>query len=429
MTARPHEDLDAVLAWWQDEARTGPEFRQLRREVAKIARRRRMRAAVEESALNLLSTPEEQTSDRASGGRAARQAGFDHVYGTLEEPLRRLLWNFALADAISLRYQRPQAVAGTKIAAYVGLAGTGMWLFNRAAELVPGAPVAAAGLTAPALAGAVLLLVFTLLSLRYRVRYRQLRHRFLAGRTLAETLRVEFFQRLAGTGFHTVEVFTAHHETSAQPSWTLRLLEHAIASAGSNPREAAPENPRPDPTRLQWVESYWIEAQHRQFGKPKVDGTVTGATGREAEAARKAERWLRAAFLATAGCVVGSVLLLLLPHAADLPWVKAQGWPLPDRASLADGVRIPRHVTELLAGLLGIAAAGFHQRSSLHAVTARKFRRAALVLAEARHHLSAPELTPAYRQSTFRYVAYQSIAETTDWGVHQREQPMHVAFR
>jgi len=429
MSQLPDKDFDAVLAWWTDDTHTGGEFRRLAKEVAKIARNRRLRAAVEESALNLLSTPEEQTSDRASGVRAARQAGFEHVYGSLETPLRRLLWNYALADSIALRYQRPQAAAGTKIALHVALAGTGMWLFNRAGELFPAAPPTGLSLTWPALVGAVLLLVFTLLSLRSRIRHRQLRHRFLVGRTLAETLRVEFFQRLAGTGFHTVEVFSAHHETSAQPSWTLRLLEFAIASTGEKPREAPPENPRTDRVRLGWVETYWIDAQHRYFGKPKVDGSVAGATGREVELARAAEGGLRFTFFATAACVVTSVLLLLAPHLADLPWTRAQDWPIPERGIVADAVRIPRQITELLAGLLGIAAASFHQSSALHAVTSRKFRRAALVLAEARHHLSAPDATAAYRQSTYRYVAYQSIAETTDWGVHQREQPMHVAFR
>ncbi len=423
----PFKDLEEALRWWTDENHTAPDFAKMRREIARITRSPRRRAAIEESALNLLSTPEEQISDRTQGGRAAREAGFSHLYGALDPSLRRLVWNYAIADAMALYYQRPQSSASHKIAAYVALAGTGVWLFSRAGELFPDAPAIVANLPLPSLVGAALIVVFTSFSLRFRIRFKQIRHRFLMARTLAETLRVEFFQRLAGTGFHTAEVFRAHHETTSVPSWTLRILEAAIASSGEKPGQPPGEIPTPDPVRLQWTEDYWVESQHRYYGKPKVDGSISGATGRETEAARAAERWLRFNFIATAFTVVASLALMLAPTFADLPFLQSRG--APDGERIRQIVLIPRHISELMAGLLGIAATLFHQRSSLHAVIARKYRRAALVLAEARHHLSASNLSPANRLAALRYIAYQAIAETTDWGVHQREQPIHVAFR
>jgi len=423
----PLEELDEVLRWWTDENHTGKELSRLRQEIAKASLNPRQRAAVEESALNLLSSPEEQYSDRPTGGRTARLAGFTRIYSTLEAPLRNLIWNFAIADAIAIRYQRPQASAAGRIATFVALASAGIWSFNNGDALMPELPPVVAGLNALKLTGIAFIVLFTILSFHYRIQFRQLRHRYLMARSLAEALRIDFFQRLAGTGFHTLDVFAAHHETTKEHSITFKALETAMASAGGLGRRAPAENPTPDPVRIEWAEYYWVEAQHRYFGKPKVDGSISGAAGREAESARSTEAQLRLCFALTSFAVVASLSMILAPAVVEFPSIRAV---VPFRGdAVGEWIRIPKLFGDLLTPVLGIAAALLHQRSAAHAVTAQKYRRAALVISEARHHLSSADLTPAFRLASLRYVAYQSVAETADWGVYQREQSNHIAFR
>jgi len=338
-----------------------------------------------------------------------------------------LIWNFAIADAIALHYQRPQAKATGRIATYVCLASAGFWSFNNGDALMSNLPDIVAGLNALKLVGIVFIVLFTILSFHCRIQFRQLRHRYLMARSLAEALRIDFFQRLAGTGFHTLDVFAAHHESTKEHSLTFKALEMAMAGSGGLARRPPLENPTPDPLRIEWAEYYWIEAQHRYFGKPKVDGSISGAAGRESEAARSAEAKLGICFGLTSFAVVASLLMMLAPSLVDFP---AIGALVPFNSGMVrEWIRIPKLFGDLLTPVLGIAAAFLHQRSAAHAVTAQKYRRAALVLSEARHHLSAPELTPAYRLASLRYVAYQSVAETADWGVYQREQSNHIAFR
>ncbi len=423
----PLDELDEVLHWWTNENHTGTELGRLRREIDQAGRNRKQRAVVEECALNLLSTRDEQESDRNTGGRTARMAGFTRVYSSLETPLRHLLWNFAIADSIALHYQRPQSAAGARIATYVALASAGFWAFQNGTEIASGLPPVLGDLNAIRFAGLTFIALFTILSFRSRIRFRQLRHRFLTARSLAEALRVDFFQRLAGTGFYTLEVFAAHHETSKDPSITLKALEAAMACSGGLGRRPPMENPSPDPQRIQWAESYWLQNQHLYFGKPKVDGSIAGAAGREAKASHAAEKNLTLCFVLTSVAVVGTLLLILAPALVEFPAIKQ--WVSLDRKQVEALAEIPRRFADLLTPILGIASAFLHQRSAAHAITAQKYRRAALVLSDTLHRLADPNLTPAFRLSLLRYVAYQAVAETTDWGVHQREQSKHIAFR
>jgi hypothetical protein len=82
---------------------------------------------------------------------------------------------------------------------------------------------------------------------------------------------------------------------------------------------------------------------------------------------------------------------------------------------------------DLLFPILGICSAFFHQKSAGHAITAQKYRQAHLSIENAIKETE--NAAPDVAIKVFERLAHSAIAETADWGAHQREQSKHIAFR
>jgi hypothetical protein len=405
-TTDPLADLDEVLRTWENTP--GKELRKLRREI-KVQGQDAGRLQVIRCARDLF-TPPGQPDE------------FDAIYPKLEPPLRRLLWNYAIADAIAIHYRSPALKTGGMIALSVALAGAGLWTLNNAGTLIPTGSVLAGALDPIRMAGASFLAVFTFNSLVCRGQFRKRRTNYLTARSLAEAIRVDFFQRLAGTGFDTPRHFTEQQTSSDSkgPSVGFMALELALTNSGL-PIHPTPTEQPPDSERLAWTRRYWIEAQHNYFAGPN------GAAQREAAHENATERQLRICFGLTTAAILVTLAFMLAPHAANLPFLK--GNEAFSEAVLTHALRIPKAIGDLVTPMLGIAAAFLHQKAAAHAVTAQKYRRAALVLSRAIEDLKPSNLSHHSTVEILEGVAYHSIAETADWGVHQREQSNHIAFR
>jgi hypothetical protein len=378
------EELEEVLRSW--ESATEKDFEKLRKEIRAQAK---ARDQVVHAAHNLL---------RSGNGTS----DFDLVYPALDSRLRKLLWNYAIADAIAMRYKDPASRAGSKIALSMAVASVGFWAFN-------------SGIQSLRLPGGIILVLFTIVSFISRKQFQNRRVNFLTARSLAEALRVDFFQRLVGSGFDTLKHFEEQRDTHSKSNHMLALkaLERAMASSGYPPQTAATKDGLP-PEGIKWAEIYWIHGQQQYFAGEN------GSAKRESGSANSSEALLTFCFRLTSIVVLLSVLILVAPLASHY---------FPVLAKFTNILQALKSAGALLTPILGIATAFLHQQSAEHAILAQKYRRAGLVLTAASSQLMNPNLSAEERIAKLKDVGYQSIAETADWGVHQREQSNHIAFR
>jgi hypothetical protein len=380
----------ALQQWWQARAKAHPELRALQREIDKFLRH-------SESLV-------QQSVDQLFPGETWKQ---------LEAPMLRLLCNFALADAIANHYKGLQKHGPTRIATFVSLTTAAVWAFQHGDALAKGWPVVAGGLNAVQLTGLVGIVLFTALSFLSRFRFQKLRHNFLIARSLAEAIRVDLFQRIGGTGFDTLQTIKAHHETGADPSVIPAALEATFDSCGfsAHPRSDPPSPLAPED--LKRIREHWLDDQMRYFQK---------AASLERKVADSAESLLSSCLFLTATAIIISLLLLILPNLLQFPLVKT--WLRLEPGQIAAGSFLPPGLMDLLTPLLGILAAFFHQKSAEHAIISQKYSRAVLMLSQA-----LTELEKKDPREVLESIGRQAISETSDWGVHQREQSRHIAFR
>ena len=400
-----YPSLRQVLDWWSDPLRESEHLEGLRQEILRLRRSWKRVDAVWKSAMGLL----------GGEGTAPDQDNLKK----LDPSLHRLLWNFALADEIADRYGKIQRKNSRRVLIFIALFGTGFWFLRYASQLLPDKPFhfQALPLLNNVMAGsvvAVLLIVIAgLASLRGRGRYRQNRDRFLISRTLAETLRVDLAQKLAGTGLDTVQEFSRQYDRSHDISFSELVLKSALKCAG-----APPSSPPSD--GLEQARTLWLEEQSHYFGDPILTEPKPGEKPPRILAERlqrqKAERRLKAAVRLVIGSLALSLIFRGIQHGQLIP------------VEWHPGLQLGAIISELCTALFGLWAGYSHQVAALHAVTAQKYHRAKIFLTDALEELKK-DLPPSERRAIFTRLGKQALAESADWGVHQREHTPRAAFR
>lgn len=395
-----HPSLQKVMSWWADKRHAGSDLGALRGEVRSIRRSRKRLSAVGKSAGFLV-------------GQTSSGAGEPDL-GKLPGTLHPLIWNFALADEMALRYQAIQRWDCRRLLGLVALCGAGFWLLKYGPQIWPAKLFnvlpqgVAAGIALIVIAGAV--------SAIQRNRFRRNRGRYLVSRTLAEALRVDLAQRMAGTKLDTVAEFARQHEVADDASFSKHVLKSALECA-EPPAFAGQAN------GLGLARTLWLEDQLRFFGDPSKPGgragETTGSTERERRSHRRAERRMKTGaailFFFLAISLISWGLRLFIggegSAAPELGWVMGLG-----------------AASELLAGICGIWVGYYHQMGALHAVTAQKYHRARLYLEDALRDLDGAQ-SDEKRREILACAGRLALAETADWGVHQREHAPRTAFR
>lgn len=397
--------LEQVLKWWSDKSCCPDVPKKLRKEVKGVNQSLDRLKAVAKSAAFFL-------------GQKPGVDGAAEV-SALPSALHPLLWNYAIADEIAIRYQEAQRWTCRRLLIYVALTGAGFWLTRYANLLLPaseGGPLS--GISLPALAGGALIAGAGVASFLARGRFKKERSRFLVARTLAETLRVDLAQRLAGTGLDTVGEFSRQHEIAEDANFPNTVLKAALHCAGK-PASAVPA----DGKGLELARKLWLEDQLRFFGEPKEAGSQEpglgsrkGRVDRELSLHRRAEGRLKAGVVFTFLFLFLSLAMRVLPHWDGFD----QGWH--------HGLAVAGAFSDLFMGLFGLWLAYYHQVAALHAVTAQKYHRARVYLMDALDALKK-EPREEERRKIFARAGQLALAETADWGVHQREHAPRTAFR
>lgn len=393
VSAGQANSLQRVLDWWAAPGNAPGELSSLQEEIQRIRNSKKRRAAVAASAAKLIQADE---PSNLSDSTALEQRGFP-------APLQKLLWDYAISSEIAGRSKKTEDRYCWRLLLTVIALGTVFWLLRYANQFWP-EPPQWYGYSLVNTGGYAIAVLLFIASVVQRKQFRRYRERFLIARTMEETLRVDLFQRIAGTGLDTLGLFRRHHQLSDQAPFTIRVLETALAgTAVSGPTQ---------PGGIELARKLWLESELRFFGDPEqIPPSDACATGLELRRHRVAETCLRVSlFLALA--------LLILSLASKIP--------LPQQFTEIAG--IVGMATELGAGLFGLLTGFFHQVAALHAVTGQKYRRAGLYLADV---LSRMDRTSddAARRELLRQAAWEALAETADWGVHQREHTPRTAFR
>lgn len=389
--ATPPTALDEVLNWWASPENTPPDMQVLRNETKRIRRSKKRRAAVVQCAGRLLAT---QLPDAAAVAQIP-----------LSPPFHRLLWNYAIADEIALRSQRKEQRSCRRLVVIVAVLGLGFLSLRIAPQLWPAASAEMLGFPLTKLAPLGVILFCLIASMLGQRHFSRQRGRFLIARTLAETLRVDLFQRVAGTNFDTATQFQRHHQLTREAPFTVRLLQKALACS-----DVAKAPPQPDGVEL--ARKLWLQSQFDFFGDPtQIPPSATSATGKELQRNQRSEtrfQWyLRFAI----------VFFLLSVAWKAVPGSMQSGW------GLLLGIS-----TEAGAGVFGLLAGFYRQMAALHAVTGQKYHRAGLYLSEALHRMDSLQEGPE-RVALLREVAREAVAENADWGVHQRHHTPRTSFR
>lgn len=386
--------LGAVLSWWAEEAPLDQTLSGLRKEVARLRRSPKRLEAVWNSAAWFLGLQEG-----------------DKDLTKLDPSLHRLLWNYAIADEMAIRYQRIQQKSSHWIVAFVAVVATGFWILKNAALLLPQPGVA--GLSLGATLGSALIGLASVASFWERSRFQRNRSRFLLSRTLAETLRVDLAQRLAGTKMDTLEEFVRQHDILDDKAFSKAVLMSALECA------KAPLV-TPQSGGMELAKTIWLEDQLRYFGDPKAEpGTLGGSSPRVERERRfheRAERRFKRGVRGAVFYLILSQILWGLTFVSGLPEL-GKTWAAVGQA-----------FSDFFFGLCGFWAGYHHQISALHAVTAQKYHRARLFLVDAVDALRK-EAREEERKAIFARAGKLALAETADWGVHQREHTPQVSFR
>lgn len=388
------EDLKQVQQWWKDKAQSNEDLRGLQREIDKV-----LQEATFENVKNGIGYLGCDDSDAPSDAK-------------LSDSLRHLRCNFAIADAIAMKYKNSATNGAKWIANFVALSATGIWAFQNGKTIAKEAPVILGELNLVQLAGLICLILFTLLSFLSRWRFQRLRNNLLTARTLAEALRVDFFQQLNGSGFNTLQILKDHLPESDDHS----LIPIAFAEVQKGCDLPGVESHQPHPNSIAWTKKHWLKDQSKWF-RDKVP--------LEAAAAALTETRLSQCFLLTGIAVVGSLATLVAPDVLEFPLIRS--WLEVEKTATKEALNLPRMLFDLLFPILGICSAFFHQKSAGHAITAQKYRQAHLSIENAIKETE--NAAPDVAIKVFERLAHSAIAETADWGAHQREQSKHIAFR
>jgi hypothetical protein len=331
--------------------------------------------------------------------------------------LHRKLWNYALADHLALRFQEAERVACRRLLGGILATGLALWSLKNGSQLWPDAPPAFLGASWFTVGGVVLLAASGAVSFGLRARFQRIRMNFLLSRTLAEALRVDLFQRAAGTGVDTRALLKEQHllpeaarsrTATPRPHFAELALEKAEACAGT-----APIPPQTEGIAL--ARKYWLEDQRDYFlGSPGKDGA-------SASAFRKHRAWRSRSRRA----VVAAVGFLVVSLSAQA-WAFLQGIPgQPDPL----WVRLTGAVAEYGVAVSGLFAGYFHQLAALQSVKAQKFRRAGLHLSALLEEWNQTPDSVSRTLALLRDAARAAVEETADWGVHQREHTPEASFR
>lgn len=386
--------LGEVLNWWAKDAPLNETLKGLRKEISRLRRSPRRLEAVWNSAAWFLGLK-----------------GGDKDISKLDPSLHRLLWNYAVADEMAIRYQGIQQRSSHRIVFFVALVATGFWILKNAALLLPGPGVA--GFSLGATAGGSLIGLASLASFWERSRFQRNRSRFLLSRTLAETLRVDLAQRLAGTRMNTLDEFVRQHDILDDKAFSKAVLVAAFECAKA-PLVA------PQADGMDVAESIWLRDQLRYFGDPKAEPGTFGGSSPRVERERRAHERSETHFKRG---VRGAIFFLIL---SQVLWATTFASELP--SLWKTWASAGQACSDFLFGLSGFWAGYHHQISALHAVTAQKYHRARLFLVDAVEALRNAPGTEA-RQAIFVQAGKLALAETADWGVHQREHTPQVSFR
>ncbi len=333
----------------------------------------------------------------------------------LSAPFHRRLWNYALADHLALRFQKAERVACRRLLVGIFLTGLALSFLKNGSLFWPDAPEPWPGLSMVAISGTALLVTAGIVTLAFRFRFKRLRTNFLLSRTLAETLRVDLFQRVAGTGADTCQMFKEQHlrpESSEsrpkppRPHFEELALERAEACGGPDPIP-------PQDDGIVVAQKFWLEDQRDYFlGPLDKPGASLKAHWKHVRWKRLSQSWVFGAV----GFFIVSLTAKALPLLLEVP-LHFKTWAAPVGAVAEFGVAVS-----------GLFVAYFHQLAALQAVTAQKYHRAGLYFTTVLERIGTVPDERADR-ALLQEAARAALAETADWGVHQREHTPDATIR